>query len=50
MLTEFGPKDCFCNTRVVEFASRSDMKNAIAKFDATELNGRKLKVYEDSRK
>lgn len=36
--------------RVVEFASRSDMKNAISKLDGTELNGRKLKIFEDSRK
>lgn len=43
------PDDCVC-FRVVEFASRSDMKSAISKFDATELNGRKLKVFEDSRK
>lgn len=40
---------CVC-FRVVEFASRSDMKSAISKFDGTELNGRKLKVFEDSRK
>lgn len=40
---------CVC-CRVVEFASRSDMKSAISKFDGTELNGRKLKVFEDSRK
>lgn len=40
---------CVC-LRVVEFASRSDMKSAISKFDGTELNGRKLKVFEDSRK
>ncbi|CAG13241.1 unnamed protein product [Tetraodon nigroviridis] len=38
------------NEGVVEFASRSDMKSAISKFDGTELNGRKLKVFEDSRK
>lgn len=36
--------------RVVEFASRSDMKNAISKLDGTELNGRKLKIFEDSRR
>lgn len=40
---------CVC-FRVVEFASRSDMKSAISKFDGTELNERKLKVFEDSRK
>ncbi|KAL3968493.1 bromodomain-containing protein 2 [Sarotherodon galilaeus] len=37
------------NEGVVEFASRSDMKNAISKLDGTELNGRKLKMFEDSR-
>jgi len=37
-------------SRVVEFASRSDMKNAISKLDGTELNGRKLKIFEDSRR
>uniref|UniRef100_A0A3Q0RY63 Serine/arginine-rich splicing factor 5 n=1 Tax=Amphilophus citrinellus TaxID=61819 RepID=A0A3Q0RY63_AMPCI len=37
------------NEGVVEFASRSDMKNAISKLDGTELNGRKLKIFEDSR-
>lgn len=35
---------------MVEFASRSDMKNAISKLDGTELNGRKLKIFEDSRR
>ena len=48
--TGFGPKLCFCFNRVVEFASRSDMKNAISKLDGTELNGRKLKIFEDSRR
>lgn len=33
--------------RVVEFASHSDMKNAIDKLDGTDLNGRKLKLSED---
>ncbi|XP_041809156.1 serine and arginine rich splicing factor 5a isoform X2 [Chelmon rostratus] len=37
------------NEGVVEFASRSDLKNAIAKLDGTELNGRKLKIFEDRR-
>ncbi|KAG7272742.1 hypothetical protein CRUP_031066, partial [Coryphaenoides rupestris] len=36
--------------RVVEFASRSDMKNAINKLDGTDLNGRKLKIFEDRRR
>lgn len=35
------------NEGVVEFASRSDMKNAIEKLDDTELNGRRIKVVED---
>lgn len=40
----------FLKNRVVEFASRSDMKNAISKLDGTELNGRKLKIFEDRRR
>ena len=36
--------------RVVEFASHSDMKNAISKLDGTDLNGRKLKLFEDRRR
>lgn len=39
-----------CPLRVVEFASRSDMKNAISKLDGSDLNGRKLKIFEDSRR
>ncbi|KAL0969429.1 hypothetical protein UPYG_G00227280 [Umbra pygmaea] len=35
------------NEGVVEFASHSDMKNAIEKLDGTDLNGRKLKLSED---
>ncbi|XP_056639490.1 serine-arginine protein 55 [Diorhabda carinulata] len=35
------------NEGVVEFASYSDMKNAIEKLDDTELNGRKLRLIED---
>ncbi|KAI9537703.1 hypothetical protein NQZ68_022365 [Dissostichus eleginoides] len=38
------------NEGVVEFASRSDMKNAISKLDGSDLNGRKLKIFEDSRR
>ncbi|MBN3286465.1 SRSF5 factor, partial [Polyodon spathula] len=38
------------NEGVVEFASHSDMKNAIDKLDGTELNGRKLKLTEDRKK
>lgn len=40
---------CVC-VRVVEFASHSDMKNAIEKLNGTELNGRKLKLYEDRKR
>lgn len=48
---DFSPHGSSCpQRRVVEFASRSDMKNAISKLDGTELNGRKLKIFEDSRK
>lgn len=36
--------------RVVEFASHSDMKNAIDKLDGTDLNGRKLKLSEDRKR
>lgn len=35
------------NEGVVEFASRSDMKNAVEKLDDTELNGRRIRVVED---
>lgn len=35
------------NEGVVEFASYSDMKNAIEKLDDTELNGRKIHLIED---
>ncbi|MBN3293058.1 SRSF5 factor, partial [Polypterus senegalus] len=38
------------NEGVVEFASRSDMKNAIDKLNGTELNGRKLKLSEDRKR
>ncbi|XP_072533340.1 serine and arginine rich splicing factor 5a [Salminus brasiliensis] len=38
------------NEGVVEFASHSDMKNAIEKLDGTDLNGRKLKLYEDHKR
>lgn len=34
---------------VVEFASLSDMKNAIEKLDDTELNGRRVRLIEDRR-
>jgi len=32
---------------VVEFASSSDMKNAIEKLNDTELNGRRITITED---
>ncbi|KAG7466155.1 hypothetical protein MATL_G00161770 [Megalops atlanticus] len=38
------------NEGVVEFASHGDVKNAIDKLDGTELNGRKLKLYEDRKR
>ncbi|KAG5265603.1 hypothetical protein AALO_G00244300 [Alosa alosa] len=38
------------NEGVVEFASHSDMKNALDKLNGTELNGRKLKLYEDRKR
>ncbi|KAK3573001.1 hypothetical protein QTP86_012040 [Hemibagrus guttatus] len=40
----------FVCVRVVEFATHSDMKNAIEKLNGTELNGRKLKLYEDRKR
>lgn len=33
--------------RVVEYANREDMKNAIRKLDGTELNGRRLRLVEE---
>ncbi|KYB29603.1 serine-arginine protein 55 isoform X2 [Tribolium castaneum] len=38
------------NEGVVEFASYSDMKNAIDKLDDTELNGRRIRLVEDRRR
>uniref|UniRef100_A0A3B1IE14 Serine and arginine rich splicing factor 5a n=1 Tax=Astyanax mexicanus TaxID=7994 RepID=A0A3B1IE14_ASTMX len=38
------------NEGVVEFASHSDMKNAIEKLDGTDLNGRKIKLFEDRKR
>ncbi|XP_052007015.1 serine/arginine-rich splicing factor 5-like [Xyrauchen texanus] len=38
------------NEGVVEFASHSDMKNALDKLDGTDLNGRKLKLFEDRKR
>lgn len=37
------------NEGVVEFASLSDMKNAIEKLDDTDLNGRRIKLVEDKK-
>ena len=36
-----------CLHRVVEYANREDMKNAIRKLDGTELNGRRLRLVEE---
>ena len=35
--------------RVVEYASYDDMKSAMKKLNGVDLNGRKLKLYEDYR-
>ncbi|BFZ11918.1 hypothetical protein BsWGS_14956 [Bradybaena similaris] len=35
------------NEGVIEFASSSDMRNAIEKLDGTEINGRKIRLVED---
>lgn len=37
------------NEGVVEFASYSDMKNAIRKLDNTDLNGRRIRLVEEKR-
>lgn len=37
---------CVCH-RVVEFASRSEMKRALDKLDNSELQGRRIKLVED---
>src|SRR5699024_1819231 len=37
------------NEGVVEFASYSDLKNAIEKLDDTELNGRRIRLIEDKK-
>lgn len=36
--------------RVVEFASYSDLKNAIEKLSGKEINGRKIKLIEGSKR
>ena len=33
--------------RIIEFATYSDMKNALDKLDNTEINGRRIKLVED---
>ncbi|XP_024083744.1 serine-arginine protein 55 isoform X2 [Cimex lectularius] len=38
------------NEGVVEFATLSDMKNALDKLDDTDLNGRRIKLVEDRRR
>ncbi|XP_073970360.1 serine and arginine rich splicing factor B52 isoform X1 [Rhodnius prolixus] len=38
------------NEGVVEFATHSDMKNALDKLDDTELNGRRIRLIEDRRR
>ncbi|KMQ96619.1 serine-arginine protein 55 [Lasius niger] len=38
------------NEGVVEFATYSDLKNAIDKLDDTELNGRRIRLIEDKRR
>lgn len=40
----------FYTTRVVEFASYSDLKNAIEKLSGKEINGRKIKLIEGSKR
>lgn len=41
-------KKFFC--RVVEFASYGDLKNAIEKLSGKEINGRKIKLIEGSKR
>lgn len=40
----------WCFQRVVEFASGSDLKNAMDKLSGKEINGRKIKLIEATRK
>lgn len=40
----------FPNFRVVEFATLKDMKTAIEKLDDTDLNGRRIRLVEDTRR
>lgn len=39
-----------CFYRVVEFASYSDLKNALEKLSGKEINGRKIKLIEAAKK
>lgn len=39
-----------CFYRVVEFASYSDLKNALEKLSGKEMNGRKIKLIEAAKK
>lgn len=41
---------CLYVLRVVEFATLKDMKTAIEKLDDTELNGRRIRLVEDTRR
>lgn len=40
----------FFHCRVVEFASYGDLKNAIEKLSGKEINGRKIKLIEGSKR
>lgn len=40
----------FFFSRVVEFASYSDLKNALEKLSGKEMNGRKIKLTEAAKK
>jgi splicing factor, arginine/serine-rich 4/5/6 len=47
VLMKFRP---YFSSRVVEFATLKDMKTAIEKLDDTELNGRRIRLVEDTRR
>ncbi|XP_018497759.1 serine/arginine-rich splicing factor 5 [Galendromus occidentalis] len=56
MMRKVGCEVCYAdahkhrkNEAVIEFATRSDMKRAIQKYDGHEVNGRKMEVHEDRR-
>ena len=44
------PHFFFSLDRVVEFASYSDLKNALEKLSGKEINGRKIKLVEAAKK